>query len=424
MPALPVSAQTQSGFWGKLTWDTVIAGEGETRFRYGNWYGPGWWGGSELSNRAGMLPPVDALDAVAQKHDFAYEIAEKLGRGNKQLEAHYKALADVIAVKDTLALPSDPTKWKPPAKDPVMAAKYWERIAKGFPNYQQRLNELKSLIPSRVDPSHPETLDWFIDGKPPLNEKQLSELVNARLKAWNAQYAKIKARKDRMKYDFIPDRSDDPSEKGPVGTRGKGKQFAWILKRVVDDDGKQKSEQANSKSKVWRTEVNYSRGSATVKMIYLGATNKHAKPPHIQGASIAMTMQWSAPPKIIYAEKKVSLSVSVALAGRSHQWPDMYGNVFTQIVAIGKDGKTPGGELGRFYNDIEGKPRKYWFQTSAANDYKALHETTYSQLRIGTKQGSLIGIRTTATNGGNGKVSTLYIYEWADEKTARDGAKK
>ena len=34
-------AASQSSFWGKLTWDTVWAGEGESRFRYGNWYGPG-----------------------------------------------------------------------------------------------------------------------------------------------------------------------------------------------------------------------------------------------------------------------------------------------------------------------------------------------------------------------------------------------
>ena len=154
------NATSQSGFWGKLTWDTVWSGEGETRFRYGNWYGPGWWGGSEMDKQAGALPPIDALDRVAQKHDFGYEIAEKLGRGNKRLEAHYKALADVIAVRDSLALDSDPRRWDPPAKYPTLARKYRERIALGFPNYQQRLNELKSAIPSRVDPSHPEALEW------------------------------------------------------------------------------------------------------------------------------------------------------------------------------------------------------------------------------------------------------------------------
>ena len=59
-----VFAQTQGGFWGRLAFDTAV-GEGDNRFRYGNWYGPGWWGGSELSDRVGGLPPVDALDAVA-----------------------------------------------------------------------------------------------------------------------------------------------------------------------------------------------------------------------------------------------------------------------------------------------------------------------------------------------------------------------
>ena len=77
-----VFAQTQGGFWGRLAFDTAV-GEGDNRFRYGNWYGPGWWGGSELSDRVGGLPPVDALDAVAQKHDFGYELAEELGAGNR-----------------------------------------------------------------------------------------------------------------------------------------------------------------------------------------------------------------------------------------------------------------------------------------------------------------------------------------------------
>ena len=206
MPTMAL-AVSQTGFWGKLTWDTVVAGEGDTRFRYGNWYGPGWWGGSELDNRAGVLPPVDALDAVAQKHDFGYELAEKLGRHDPRLEAHYKAVADAIAVRDTLRLPKDPRQWKPPAKDPDLARRYVERIALGFPNYQQRLNELKSAIPLAPDITDPEVLNAVLDQKPGVTNvvsaETFANLVNKRLDKWNADHKRRADRKLADKGDAI-----------------------------------------------------------------------------------------------------------------------------------------------------------------------------------------------------------------------------
>ena len=413
---IPANAQTQGGFWGRLTWDTIVSGEGETRFRYGNWYGPGWWGGSELSNRAGGLPPVDALDAVAQKHDFGYEIAEKLGKGNKRLEAHYKALADIIAVRDSLALPADPKQWKPPARDPGLARKYRERIALGFPNYQQRLNELKSKIPSRVDPSHPETLDWFVDGKPPLNEKQLEELMKKRVRSWNQDYEKRKAKKNSQKYAGISKRTSNTTKKAPAAANNK-KLYAWILKTVVDDNGKKRAELSNTKS-AWKTDVDYSRGSALIKMTWTGPTDNQWKIPHVHGASISMKMQWSEPPKIVYIDREVSLKVSVALAERSHQWPNMNGKIHVQILSVSKDEYKAGAEIGKFYNDVKDKPREYWFETSATNNYKVFDEVVFAKLRTGYKTGDLIGIRVSASNGGNGLVSTLYVYEWADVKTS------
>jgi len=398
-------ALSQKSFWGKLTWDTAIAGEGETRFRYGNWYGPGWWGGSELANRAGGLPPVDALDAVAQKHDFGYEVAEKLGRGNKRLEAHYKALADIIAVRDTLALPSDPKLWKPPARDPGLARKYRERIALGFPNYQQRLNQLKSAIPSRVDPSHPETHDWFLDGKPPLDEKQFEKLAAERVRTWNADYQKRKAKKEHNKFAAIPDRANTSSKAYPG-------QAGWKLKRVVEDDGKATAERGNKSNPNWKTEVEYSQSSATIKMTYLGPTNNEWKIPHVHGSSISMKMGWSAPTQTVFRGQEASMNVSVGLGSRSHKWPDMNGKMYVQIVKIDKDGKPTGIEIGRLYNDVQGKPRESWFESSSTNGYKSFSENIFSKLPDGSKTGDLIGIKANASMGNCGKVSTTYVYEW------------
>lgn len=406
------NAPSQSSFWGKLTWDTVIAAEGETRFRYGNWYGPGWWGGSELDSRAGALPPIDALDRVAQKHDFGYEIAEKLGRGNK-LEAHYKALADVIAVRDALALDSDPRRWDPPAKDPGLARKYLERIALGFPNYQQRLNELKSAIPIRFDPSNPDALDWYVDGKPPLDENQLEALMKQRVDEWNQDYQKRQINKQTREDAKLPEWSGGaPLEKAEHAMTMGSKNPHWKLISSIDDDGRQRAETANAKTTIWRTTVEHSRGSSGIKLTYLGSSDTNRKVPQIKGASITMRMNWTSPPETIQPDRPVPMKVAVALANRSHSWPPMNGKIFVQIVRIDKDGKTPGSELGRFYNNAQGKPVEWWFESSSANNFQSFDETVYGTLPKGSKKGDLVGIRVTASNGGNGLTSTLYIYQW------------
>jgi hypothetical protein len=105
------------------------------------------------------------------------------------------------------------------------------------------------------------------------------------------------------------------------------------------------------------------------------------------------------------------MKVAVALESRSHAWPPMNGRVLVQIVRIDKDGKTPGSELGRFYNNAQGKPVAYLFESSATNNYQSFDETVYGKLSKGSKKGDLVGIRVTASSG-NGMASTLYIYQW------------
>ena len=105
-----VLAQSKPEAVSRYLWDWLALGEGpKTLMRYGNWLGEGWWGGSELPGRVGTLPPVDDLDAIAQRHDFGYELAEALGKGRPDLEAYYMAMADAIAVRETLAHSRDPS---------------------------------------------------------------------------------------------------------------------------------------------------------------------------------------------------------------------------------------------------------------------------------------------------------------------------
>jgi len=100
---------------------------------YGNWYGPGYWGGGREKGEPGNKPPVDALDAIAMRHDFAYQIAEEQGKIHGAAEEQrLKAMADAIAVIQAKKLPEDPTDWDPPAPDPQKADRYRRRIGFGF----------------------------------------------------------------------------------------------------------------------------------------------------------------------------------------------------------------------------------------------------------------------------------------------------
>lgn len=116
-------------------WAALCAGaiEGDSILRYGNWYGPKYWGGGTDIDKPGYKAPVDSLDEIAMRHDYGYVIAEKYGKiYGKAYEYKLKAIADKIAVEESMELPKDPTKWDKPPKNPVKTARYRDRIITGF----------------------------------------------------------------------------------------------------------------------------------------------------------------------------------------------------------------------------------------------------------------------------------------------------
>jgi len=125
-----VTADRADRGWASLC-EGVI--KNEPIARYGKWYGPGYWGGGTDANKAGLEAPMDSLDEVAQRHDFGYVIAEKYGKiYGKQYEFKLKAMADRVAVQDSMKLPEDPTKWDRVPADPEAAVRYHDRIITGF----------------------------------------------------------------------------------------------------------------------------------------------------------------------------------------------------------------------------------------------------------------------------------------------------
>ena len=132
VPRLDDFVQQASEEWGN--WQEGRVRSGMHLFRYGNWYAPNWWGGSELKDRVGPLPPVDSLDAIAMRHDFAYQIAEEMEQAfaNPRLGQELRAMADIIAMEEALMLPGDPRDWPHPPQDPEDARKMRALMVYGF----------------------------------------------------------------------------------------------------------------------------------------------------------------------------------------------------------------------------------------------------------------------------------------------------
>lgn len=178
--------------WAKsqFIWDQLWKGEDldKVTTRYGNWYGPGWWGGAEMDNRPGLKPPVDWLDAAAQKHDFGYQIAEEYGKiMGEQEKFRLMALADLIAARDAARLPEDPRDWVPPPKDIEEARRYRDRMLVGFSEVWNRWNNVQSL-PIPIVGTLPDSMWYPVPNYGPLDLDSLERLQNARVEKWDREY--------------------------------------------------------------------------------------------------------------------------------------------------------------------------------------------------------------------------------------------
>lgn len=155
---------------------------GDDIFRYGNWYGPGWWGGTTDATKAGSKPPVDSLDAVAQRHDFGYQVAEQQGKiyGITE-EKRLKAIADYVAVRDAKALPENPKDWQQPPSDASKAARYRDRMVTGFA-YEAPAYQGVAITGKGLDWATSPIENWELDRANQLDasdlEKQVSRLQN------------------------------------------------------------------------------------------------------------------------------------------------------------------------------------------------------------------------------------------------------
>lgn len=95
---------------------------------YGNWFGPGWWGGTRDTRGPGEKPPTDSMDEIAMAHDFGYQVAEEEGKKYGGFEEErLKSIADAIAAAQAKTL-----TWIHPPKKPALAEKNREIMIKTF----------------------------------------------------------------------------------------------------------------------------------------------------------------------------------------------------------------------------------------------------------------------------------------------------
>ena len=160
---------------------------GDTIFQYGNWYGPGWWGGARDAKKAGNKPPVDSLDAIAQKHDFGYQVAEQQGKiyGFAE-EKRLKALADYIAVRDAKALPENPQEWSQPPADLSKASRYRDRMITGFA-YEGPAYEGVAITGKGLDWVTSPIENWELDKSHQLTAEDLEKQVSRLQNNWTKQ---------------------------------------------------------------------------------------------------------------------------------------------------------------------------------------------------------------------------------------------
>lgn len=145
----------------------------DTVLHYGNWFGSNW----QATNTHIKQAPVDSLDAIAQKHCFAYQIAEQQGKSYGIVEEkRIKMLADYLAIRDAKALPEHPKDWTKPPTDINKALRYRDRMITGFAYQAPDYKNIARTPNWTISPIE----QWKIDKAHRLNvddlEKQVSRL--------------------------------------------------------------------------------------------------------------------------------------------------------------------------------------------------------------------------------------------------------
>lgn len=237
-------------------WASLCAGviKNDGIFQYGNWYGPGYWGGERNLHKAGLKAPVDSLDEIAMHHDYGYVIAEKYGKiYGKKYEYKLKAMADKIAVRDSMRLPKDPRKWKKVPADIEKASRYRDRMTTAFimeSDLYKNLGDATKVGDAVTSPF----ITWFdkIDYEQIPDLKKFKMEVSSHIRGWEKDVAKKKQEekkeKEKKTREEAVKRAKEIREKVKEQLEEKKKQAKEIREKVKEQlEKKRKLMEAEAK---------------------------------------------------------------------------------------------------------------------------------------------------------------------------------
>lgn len=192
----------------------------------------------------------------------------------------------------------------------------------------------------------------------------------------------------------------------------------WSLVEVLDEDGRIRAQEADRKhAGAWSHHVAYARdsvrGSARLKLTYIGPTDDNRRPPHVKGANFTLESTWNSPPPTLAGGEIVRLRVTGKVATRSHGWPIPQLNLSAQIVS-----QTP---AGRYESQVRalrpvdpGQP----MQLGAGTDFRPVDTAVTAAMPAGSKDGQRYGIKFSASSG-NLVASATYVYVWGPKPATR-----
>jgi hypothetical protein len=176
-------------------------------------------------------------------------------------------------------------------------------------------------------------------------------------------------------------------------------EYAWVLKEVIDHDGKEAIESFNNTHKgVYEVEATYARNDFTIKRTYIGKTNNSYDPPAVHGESMAFKGTFSQPPEVLAAGENVEITVSLSVIEDNRSFFTFDASVRAQM-----------GNSKKGFRSFENEDGDKFFRTYSKNNYRSFDETVITTASYGS-EGDELEIRFYLSS--SIKIETWYVYEY------------
>ena len=173
---------------------------------------------------------------------------------------------------------------------------------------------------------------------------------------------------------------------------GEESEGVWVLTEVIDYDREERVKKENKKYEgVYHYDVNYSRGSFSLRRTYTGKTqSKDPYPDAVHGESMADKAEWSGPPRIMRPGQKYSL------------------DFYLGVIEDNSSYYTLGAWAATWFNGK--KLENSYVKLNHKTDWRPINETLILEPREGRKEGEELELILSVSSHEN--LKTVYVYEW------------